>query len=168
VDEKGTYFKEFPIARYKCNEKGCPKVEHKTFSLLPYQLIPYCKYAIEFMLKTMNYWKTEKHSINKTLDFVFEKLKTDISSNELYKFAKIIEIAIEKIIACNVKGLIFASIIDKKERIIKFIEYSENYSCYKFEEEIRGPPALNIDFYVNNGGYIKNAQFLFGTPSQFR
>lgn len=137
--------------------------------MLPYQLIPYCRYSIDFIFKTINCWKVQGHSINETLDFSIDELKTYIITGQLYKFAKLLEMAIEKIIACNIEeGIKFATIADKKQRIIEFIKYSENFCCYKFEEEIRGPPALNIDFYVTNGGYIKNAQFLFGTPSQFR
>jgi len=35
IDEEGNYYKDFPIGRYKCRSRG------KTFSLLPYQLVPY-------------------------------------------------------------------------------------------------------------------------------
>jgi hypothetical protein len=36
-----------PIARYLCQRKGkAPKNAHKTFSLLPAQLVPYCLYDI--------------------------------------------------------------------------------------------------------------------------
>lgn len=42
IDENGSYYKAFPIARYVCEAKGSQNVvSHKTFSLLPYQLIPY-------------------------------------------------------------------------------------------------------------------------------
>ena len=38
IDEHGTYFKEFPIARYVCKGKGERSWSgHKTFSLLPYR-----------------------------------------------------------------------------------------------------------------------------------
>lgn len=176
VDKNGTYFKELPIARYECSGKGSPKIGHKTFSLLPYQLIPYNKYSIEFMIRTMSYWKAGEHNVEETLDFIFKLLDKDenplkiklVSNFQLYKFGRILEMAIEKIIVCNIEGIMFAKIIDKKGRILEFIRYCENYCSYRFNEEIRGPPALNIDFYVTGGSYIKNAQFLFGTPSQFR
>lgn len=41
----------------------------------------------------------------------------------------------------------------------KFIEYCHNK---------RYVSDLNIEYYENNGNWIKNSQFLFGEASQFR
>ena len=54
IDENGTYYKAFPIARFSCHRKGGePIVKHKTFSLLPHQLVPYSKYSIAFIFKVL-------------------------------------------------------------------------------------------------------------------
>ncbi|MBC8179593.1 hypothetical protein H8E88_00575 [candidate division KSB1 bacterium] len=55
LDENGTYYKAFPIARFLCYRKGDkPIVNHRTFSLFPYQLVPYSKYSIPFIFKVLN------------------------------------------------------------------------------------------------------------------
>lgn len=53
------------------------------------------------------------------------------------------------------------------ERIKVFIYFAEGFSS-KRNSLLRGPPGLGYDFYVRGGTFLKNAPFLFGTPSQFR
>ena len=170
IDENGTIFKSFPIARYKCNSKGRKKVKHTTFSLLPYQLIPYCKYSIDFIFRIMKYWKKEKHTIMETLNLAFNLLDQDkgLSSTQIYKFAKLLESVFEKLIVSNIERVNYTDFTDKNEKLKYFIDYCDKFCSTKFEVMIRGPTSLNIHFYLSNGGYLENASFLFGTPSQFR
>jgi len=57
---------------------------------------------------------------------------------------------------------------DDSTRIKAFLSFADNFVCCKTNVSIRGPCALALDFYLSSGGYFSNAQFLFGTPSQFR
>lgn len=148
IDEKGTYYKNFPIARYICRGKGEKSFRHKTFSLFPYKLIPYCKYSIDFIFSVINFWISESN---------FETFKkyTELASIlQIYRFQRLIINTSEKYL------------ISQDESMEDFIKFCNEYeSCYY---EIRGPTALNLDYYLSNGKYIENSQFLFGTASQFR
>ncbi|UCC95016.1 MAG: hypothetical protein JSW40_09465 [Candidatus Omnitrophota bacterium] len=58
---------------------------------------------------------------------------------------------------------------EKEQDLLKgFLHVAGSFECFKVEPCIRGPCAFNYDFYLNGGGYFRNAYFLFGTPSQFR
>lgn len=147
IDENGTYFKEFPIARYICEKKGKRIVEDKTFSLLPYQLVPYVKYSIDFIVRVLS----EEKSINQTLD----KYAQISDSKQLYRFKKIIDIAKEKLVSGGF-------LINEENLIAYSLSYQSRYY------EIRGPCGLGLDYYLNNGQYYENSWFLFGCASQFR
>ena len=147
IDEKGTYFKEFPIARYLCQEKGKRILDDKTFSLLPYQLVPYVKYSIDFIVRVLS----EEKSIKETLD----KYAQMSDSKQLYRFKKLIEIAKNR--------LLTGGFLNHQEN---FITYGLSYQSQYYE--IRGPCALGLDYYLQNGQYYENSWFLYGCASQFR
>lgn len=44
----------------------------------------------------------------------------------------------------------------------------EQFIEYCSRDGYRRAKALALEYYADNGGYIKNSQFLFGTASQFR
>ncbi len=175
VDERGTYYKAFPIARFQCKRKGgCPIVKHRTFSLLPYQLVPYTKYSIPFIIKTLKKINIEERSINEILEYwaVSNEHGTyfDLERARVHGFKRLIKETINKILTSGyyeeAQRRIQGS--SEKQRIKGFIEYSEEFCCYKVEPCIRGPCGLSYDYYKNGGSYISNSYFLFGTPSQFR
>lgn len=116
----------------------------------------------------MNYWKLDDHTIYQTLNFVFDQLHKEISISQIYRFSKLIEDSIEKIIVTGFSNKIKFVAHSKKGRIVDFLNYCNDFICCKIETRIRGPTSLNIDFYLSNDGYFKNSPFLFGTPSQFR
>jgi len=94
-DEHGTFFKDFLIARFKCLRKGSDLiVQDKTFSLLPYHLIPYCKYSIPFIFKVMEMNYTDDHSIMEIQE-VLSQLENsndyiDLAQSTIYKFKNFI------------------------------------------------------------------------------
>lgn len=175
IDENGTYYKGFPIARYLCRGKGDEKiVKDKTFSLLPYQLVPYTKYSIPFIIKSMKLRYIDGLSTYKLQDYLASFGKEEIlsiSADQLLGFKKVVMDAIHKIMTTRYyqefeeKG--FNESTDQG-LLISFIEFAEGFECTKVNPCIRGPCGLNYDFYINGGSYFKNAYFLFGTPSQFR
>lgn len=175
VDENGTYFKEFPIARYLCRGKGKRMPgDDRTFSLLPYQLVPYIRYSIPFIIKVLKARYEEGLSISKLQDYVAGFGKDEILSimaDQLSGFRQIVLEAVHKITATGhyqgLEGEIFAKSTDK-DILIAFIEFASCFECCKTQVPIRGPCGLGYDFYLNEGGFIHNSHFLFGTPSQFR
>ena len=174
IDEKGTYYKAFPIARYLCNRKGTAlTVKHRTFSLLPYQLVPYTKYSIPFIINALKKVYGEDNSVKVLLDYLagFDPGKyIDLSVSSFYAFRAFILTSINKMMAMGFYKESTASlqIPSEKQRIKIFLVFAEDFTCCKTNPKIRGPCALGYDYYMEEGGYMRNAHFLFGTPSQFR
>jgi len=172
IAEDGRYYNRFPIARYKCRGKGNnTKISHKTFSLLPYQLVPYTKYSIPFIIKTLELRHIEGRSIFQIHDYLAcfgEEEILSIGSNQLWEFTKIVIESVERIFALGYYTGIKCNSQDYEEQLKIFIEFAQAFEPQKCSPPIRGPCALSYDFYLNGGSYFKNAYFLFGTPSQFR
>lgn len=174
IDERGTYYKAFPIARYLCSGKGrALSVKHRTFSLLPYQLVPYSKYSIPFIVNALRKVYAEDNSVKELLDYLggFEAGEyIDLSVSAFYGFRAFILTAIDKMLAMGFYKELSAQLqtpsVNKRMRA--FLLFAKDFSCLMTDPEIRGPCALSYDYYMKDGGYIRNAHFLFGTPSQFR
>jgi hypothetical protein len=175
IDENGTYYKDFPIARYLCERRGGKgEISHKTFSLLPYQLVPYTKYSVPFIVKILELKHIEGLSISKLQNYVAnfgEDEILSITSDQLSDFKQLIHDAINKIMTTEHYLEVREKISlmgSEQERLITFLEFAQGFECLKIDPQIRGPCGLPYDFYLNEGGYLRNAPFLFGTPSQFK
>jgi hypothetical protein len=170
VDENGTFYKEFSIARFKCHKKGPINSKHKTFSLLLSQLIPYRKYSIPFIHKVMKEWNLKNKSIKEVFDFLSTLEKKNgifcVSLSTLYDFKALFIKAQNKIISIGFIPTLrnFINVTDVNQRMRNFLIFLEG----KFDRRIRDPSSLAYEFYLYGGGYIKNAPFLFGIPFQFR
>ena len=175
VDEKGTYSKSFPIVRFKCNRKGGPPVvDHKTFSLLPYQLVPYRKYSIDFIFKTL----VMRYKEQRTIEYVFNHLADvhrgdqyiDLSTKTFYAFKELVMDSINRLLVSGYYKEAEEGLQNPchDEQIRSFIEFSTGFYSNKTNPSIRGPCALSYDYYRTGGYYVNNSHFLFGTPSQFR
>jgi hypothetical protein len=167
IDEEGILFQDFPIARYLCRR------DRKTFSLLPYQLVPYSRYSIPLIIKALEKKHTEGLSIMQLQDYLagFKGGMLSISHGEFAWFRRLIIGAVNKIRVNKYYPLFQEETKNKTadaDLLIGFIEFAKGFECLKFEPPIRGPCALGYDFYLNGGGYFRDAHFLFGTPSQFR
>jgi hypothetical protein len=174
IDEKGTYYKAFPIARYLCKGKGSVfSVKHRTFSLLPYQLVPYTKYSIPFIIRCLGkvYW--EDNSVEGLLDYLAgfgAEGYIELSTSTFQAFKTFILTCIDKMLAMGFHKET-ESVFQRpsaRQRIKVFLSFAEEFVCCKTAYEIRGPCALGYDYYLSNGGYFRNGHFLFGVPSQFR
>lgn len=182
VDEKGRYYPDFPVPRFICTvgmAKGKPQtVKHRTFSLLHYHLVPYSKYSLPFMVHMLRFKNIE----NKTVSWIQKYLDHLPCQNEsapycllsdsgILTFQTYFFKAITKILASGYYAQLsteLAKTSEDKVRIKILLEFILNFMCQKVSPPIRGPCALNYDFYMTGGSYLKNALFLFGTPSQFR
>ena len=175
-DEHGTFFKNFLIARFECLRKGSDFiVQDKTFSLLPYQLIPYCKYSIPFIFKIMEMNYIDDKSIMEIQELLTKYENSndyiDLAQSTIYRFKNLIEATISKLLVCGYYPEFNKNILDLKDdnkSIIEFITFALSFVCSKLLYEIRGPCALGYDFFLIRGDYVKNSYFLFGTASQFR
>lgn len=175
IDENGIHYNDFPIARYLCQGKGerAPEAD-ATFSLLPYQLIPYTKYSISFIIETLKTQHQEGMSISKLQDHLAAFGQDDILSislDQILGFKQIVLEAVHKITSTRQYGEFEEQVGTKttdQQIIIALIEFSSHFECCKTEPGTSGAAGLNYDFYLNQGGFTQNARFLFGTPYQFR
>lgn len=150
-DENNELIKDLPIKRYICKKKVV------TFSLLPYQLVPYSKYSIKLTTKVVDTWNKFGKNIYKTLDSitvgnVCEELYM-IGASHIWYFLRLFEMARRKHLLWKKKSLDYPL-----ERFIRYCSQDQ----YRYGE------TLSIRYYNGNGGYLNNSQFLFGRASQFR
>lgn len=174
IDEKGTYYKAFPIARYLCTRKrSALTVTHRTFSLLPYQLVPYTKYSIPFIIGCLGKVYGEDTSVKGLLDYLASfgaGQYIELSTSTFHAFKAFILTCIDKMLAIGFYKEVESALQSPsgRQRIKVFLAFAEEFTCHKTDHVIRGPCALGYDYYLSNGGYFRNGHFLFGVPSQFR
>ena len=105
-----------------------------------------------------------KESLNKyeveTIAVDSEIKKTIISSP-----AQLMEII--SILQSGLQKLKISLMISFDTSLAQFIVYNQEYVS-PVDGNIRGPTGLALDYYNKQGGYYRNAQFLYGTASQFR
>ena len=174
-DENGTYYKAFPIARFLCLRKGeKPIVDHRTFSLFPYLLVPYSKYSIPFIFNVLNSIHIEDKSVMEVQSYLSgfgqEEIYVDLSASGIYQFKQLILETINKLLsaACYREAEKILQQASDYHRIKAFISFAQAFWCHKTSPCIRGPCALAYDFYMQKGGWSRNSYFLFGSASQFR
>lgn len=148
-------------------------MRHRTFSLLPYQLVPYTKYSIPFIIKAIESVYVKDNSVKELQDYLagfHEHRYIDLSRSSFYGFKAFILKSIDKMLAGGYYQKAEGELQEPhtNKRIKAFIEFSEGFISDKTNPSIRGPCALGYDFYIRGGGYLSNGYFLFGTPSQFR
>jgi hypothetical protein len=174
IDEKGTDYKAFPIARYRCNRKGTAlTAKHRTFSLLPHQLVPYTKYSIPFIIDALRRVYGEDGSVKGLLDYLAGCERgeyIELSASAFYAFRAFLLTCIDKLVAAGFYREVKTALQSPSgaQRIKVFLAFAEDFTCGKTDLVIRGPCAPGYDYYEEDGGYRSNGHFLFGTPSQFR
>jgi hypothetical protein len=142
--EKKKLFK-IPIQRYKCkqkNKKEC-KGKHKTFSLLPYPVIPYKKYCIFITLEIAK----KKHINNETIIDIWTDISveygTEIGFCSIILYLRLFEHTVKKL--C----------IFLKKEIDEIYKYLLGLDVQKLNKMIFNYYAITKDF-------------LFGIPSHKR
>lgn len=167
MTNEGIYYKDFPIIRYKCRNKGNKKIKDVTFSLLPHELIPYVKYSIEFIFRVLFDIYVNNRSEKSALDIITQFCSEEIlciSPVTVNNFKCSIEKGINRLAISKlydeIKDII--NIPDKYYRLRLFVLYLYGM------KHIRSPCEYSYEFYMKNGGYKTNSPFLWGIPSQFR
>jgi len=167
VTKEGIYYKDFPIIRYKCENKGNKKIKDVTFSLLPHELIPYVKYSIEFIFRILFDIQVRNMSVKAALDIISQLCSEEIlcmSPVTVNNFKCCILKGIDRLgiskLYYEIKDIINTP--DRFHRLRLFVIY-----LYRINH-IRSPCEYSYDFYVKLGGYKTNSPFLWGIPYQFR
>jgi len=177
VDEKGRYYRDFPVPRFVCRGKGKhPVVNHKTFSLLHYHLVPYSIYSIPYVVKILQSRHVDRQTVERIQSYQGYIATTgdgykELSASGILTFKDLFCQAITKLLAFTSYPELSAKLAQTSrdiDRIIILLDFCRNFTCLRYARPIRGPCAMNYDFYLSGGSYFRNAFFLFGTPSQFR
>jgi len=177
VDEKGRYYRDFPVPRFVCRGKGkYSVVNHKTFSLLHYHLIPYSIYSIPYVVKILKSRHIDKQTVEDIQRYQGYITATgdaykELSASGILAFKALLRQAITKIQAFALYPALSAKLAQTSgaiDRLLVFLAFCRSFTCHRYCPPIRGPCALSYDFYISGGSYFRNAFFLFGTPSQFR
>jgi hypothetical protein len=155
------------------SKKGTPIVDHTTFSLLPFQLIPYKKYSIVFIFNLLQYLCENNKSIHEVqTHYTMAKSEVkyiDLSATLIIDFMEEMLQAISKLLVSGYYQDAEKSLQDSEDcvRMGKFILFAIQFQCCFIEPSINGIIGLSFDYYLKGGGWKENSDFLFGTPSQF-
>lgn len=168
-------FKSIPIARYLCRKKGPRKSKHRTFSLLPHQLIPYRKNGLSVVFETVKYQHKNNAPYGQIKSFIGNKGKDDylsLENKQIDDFRNIVAQACSKMMTVDklkkqLQNYEWYQINDPVANMINLIE-KYNSPLIK-TNNLSQAEKLSLDFfsYFQKGNYVKR-HFLFGTNSQKR
>ena len=158
-----------PVARFQCRGKG---VKFPTFSLLPYQLVPYFKYTVESMVQVLlmwrEFWKAPRrpgtsYGVAVELDEAVHG-ESGVTSWQLTCWALVFQGWLRRAQSEQSRWYDFSS-VEFHARPPSILDELYGY----FEALSRGPPVF--------GGAVaacvrehaeRTGRFLFGVPSQGR
>ena len=157
-----------PIARYLCKKKRKPKLNDRTFSLLPDCLIPYVQPTIQTLMRVMETKILEEHPDREIVTMFYSVIyetRLNLSTGTLIHYYELFEQTAQKIRT-------FLRELEKDDRRIQVphtsVDVYEYMEAFKSPQYGRGPESCDRWYYESLGGYKNNAYFLFGTASQFR
>ncbi|RKX83589.1 MAG: hypothetical protein DRP58_08510 [Spirochaetes bacterium] len=157
-----------PIARYLCKRKNKPKIEDKTFSLLPDCLIPYMQPTIDTLMQVIGNKLIKKKTNEEIVSLFYYQIyevKLNISSSTLRNYYELFEQTAQKIKTF----LREREKDDYPEQVLhSLIDVYWYLSEFQDPQYGKGPGSCSLWYHESLGGYRNNAYFLFGTPSQFR
>ncbi len=168
-------YPDVPIARWLCQRKGPGKAQHKTFSLLPYPLIPYHRHGLNVIVDTVNFHHHNGSSFEQTKSFISSNgVDTDIplENNHIHDFNNIFSQALLKLttVAELNQQISQTSYWDSSDPIATMLQFINNYeslflSTRKLQASNAEQLALDFLYHFQTDDYF-DRHFLFGTPSQ--
>ncbi len=173
IQEKAweNFLHKIPVARFQCRRIRKPKYKHRTFSLLPDNLIPYYPYTIDTLIFTILQILLN-NSTDKALESI-DKVSPEemlLSEKTLNRFLNIFHKARLKLILFSRKrrnkNNTFPDLENYTE--IEILHFIMEFSDLCFSDVSSNARKLSLFYYSEEGSYINNAHFLFGTAYQFR
>lgn len=168
-------YENVPIARWLCQRKGTGKSQHKTFSLLPFPLIPYHRHGLNLIVATVNFHHHHGASLEQTKSFISSNgVDNDIplENNHIHDFNNIFSQALLKLSAiAELKQQISqARDWDSSDPIGTMLQFINSYqSRFLATQQLQASHAeqLALDFlyHFQTNDYF-DRHFLFGSPSQ--
>jgi hypothetical protein len=165
IDLKKGYFFNILIIRYKCRRVLKPKnnIKDRTFSLLPHELIPYLSLTINSLMIIVINSCVSKKTIKEIQRLVED---SQIDEDRIYNID--IRHIKEYILLFRETYFKLNQFINKHNiRAGPFRGGGEIDEAIIFLKSYKnGFPGFSLYYYETEGGYIKNAWFLFGKPYQ--
>jgi hypothetical protein len=176
------YQQRIPVARFLCREIKKPKYKHRTFSLLPDNLIPYYSYTIDTLIFIilqilLNNDSTDNNPsdfkpIDKALENIDKVSPEDILLSEgiLWRCLNLFHQARLKLILFSRKKWNKHTPFPGLENFTDFeiLHFIMEFSLVKISKIKSNAGKFSLFYYFEEGSYTKNARFLFGTAYQFR
>ncbi len=171
----GYYIRDLPVLRFICCQKGdAPICDHKTFSLLPFMLVPYRQLSLQFMVLAI--WiKVSRHlTLTSALDVIehefndLDEIANFINISTVTSWQNMILAAFRLIKSTDIDLLsnFRNEQIQGDEGLLLFFETIIHYDFTINHHPVRGPDAFAWEFYQKSGGPDKCPVFLFGLASQ--
>jgi hypothetical protein len=168
-------YKNVPMARWLCQEKGSLKVKHRTFSLLPSALIPYHRHDLNLVAETVKYKQQAGTSYEQTKSYIIDHAQQpdiDLENKQIKQFQQLITIAFTKLMAIPEIKQRISRDCHSSDPIATVLRFADRYqSPFLTTSQLEGSniEQLAWDFFYNfQRGCYFDRQFLFGTPSQKR
>lgn len=168
------YYEDIAIVRYLCHQTGPIKPEHRTFSLLPIQLIPYHQNALKVVCETVSYQHKTGATAEQTKRVIATKGRQDylsLENNQLLDFKKIFVQAFNKLMTLSKlkQQIQQADDYDSSKPIRSMISIIESYNSPFSTIGDSNAEILATDFFANfQTSCYFDRNFLFGSPSQKR
>lgn len=167
-----TTFYDIPIQRFICNQTGPVISQHRTFSLLPINLVPYRQHDLNFMLEAVTNNNKTDASYEDTISYINTKTDIAIEYNQVCEFNNIFEESFSKInFIPELKQIMTQSTCyDCKETISSVLNFINNYTPQVIDSQ--NSTSTQIEklsyefFYYSQTTTYFQRHFLFGTPSQ--
>lgn len=146
-----------------------PKIKDRTFSLLPSKLIPYYSLTVDSLMFIISLKIIHGKTNEEILEVLYKRFYS-ISFN-------ITDISLERYYHLFSQSCLKLKMFFKSHRNhsppgfyhfskIQIARFVNTYFYSSEDADYSGAIKLSYFYYNVEGGYIKNARFLFGTPYQ--
>ena len=170
-----TYY-DVPIPRWLCRQKGPLKPKHRTFSLLPFALIPYHNNDLNLVAETVKYKQQQPGTTyEQTKSYIIDNAQQpdiDLENKQIKQFQQLVTTAFSKLMAIpEIKPRISCDFhsSDPIATVLSFCDRYQSPFLTTSKLEASNIEQLAWDFFYNfQRGCYFDRQFLFGTPSQKR
>ena len=158
-----------PIIRYLCRKKGRPKLKDRTFSLLPYFLIPYNRFTIDSGMLIIGSklvkCKSNKEIADKVCNSFDINLNFNFEERYINYWLRLFRQTLFKLIVFLESFNQDTSFLKGNKAMYNAWNYLDNF--FDDSGEYNGASGFSIYSYEKQGCYKGNPQFLFGTAYQF-
>jgi hypothetical protein len=167
---------DLAVMRFLCYGVGDTKTcDHITFSLLPFELVPFLQLPLKFMVLATWIRLSRSLSLTDALNTIEDELNNlgDIADfiniSTMRSWERMIMSAVTLFISIDI-DIVPESQYEQldSEGLMLFLKILIHHKSTISDHPIRGPDAFAWDFYQQCGGTDQCALFLFGQASQHR